>query len=156
MSSVINLNIVCQKFPANFNLLWYFCVWGIHDDCNSFDNKLSTTFKNFTIRQTDARQSELISSSATRRWHKLEAQGPFTAHLITNSKQFSQKKDNKNEWIQINACVVGNTSVCCCEPLVWRRILSKEKPFRYLFLPRPGSTSWNIWPKPLQEWQHSK
>ena len=23
---------------------------------------------------------------------KLEAQGPFTAHLITNSKQFSQKK----------------------------------------------------------------
>ena len=49
---------------------------------------------------------------------KLEAQGPFTAHLITNSKQFSQKKDNQNERIQINACVVGNTSVCCCEPLV--------------------------------------
>ena len=33
----------------------------------------------------------------------LEAQGPFTAHLITNSKQFSQKKDNQNERIQINA-----------------------------------------------------
>ena len=101
---------------------------------------------------------------------KLEAQGPFTAHLITNSKQFSQKKilaafrgmhvspvkhsfgkcdrrtdrqtdrrtdrqtdkvipmclyasqatqkDNQNERIQINACVVGNTSACCCEPLV--------------------------------------
>ena len=38
---------------------------------------------------------------------KLEAQGPFTAHLITNSKQFSQKKDNQNERIQINACVVS-------------------------------------------------
>ena len=49
---------------------------------------------------------------------KLEAQGPFTAHLITNSKQFSQKKDNQNERIQINACVVGNTLVSCCEPLV--------------------------------------
>ena len=66
---------------------------------------------------------------------KLEAQGPFTAHLITNSKQFSQKKDNQNERIQIKACVVGNTSVCCCEPLVWRRILSKEKPFATYFCP---------------------
>ena len=87
---------------------------------------------------------------------KLESQGPFTAHLITKSKQFSQKKDNQNERIQINECVVGNKSVCCCEPLVWRRILSKEKPFRYLFLPRPRSTPWNIWPKQLQEWHHSK
>ena len=45
---------------------------------------------------------------------KLEAQGPFIAHLITNSKQFSQKKDNQNDRIQINACVdsvFGNTSV---------------------------------------------
>ena len=68
---------------------------------------------------------------------KLEAQGPFIAQLITNSKQFSQKKDNQNDRIQINACVdsvVGNTSVCnvCyCEHLVWRRISSKEKPFLY-------------------------
>ena len=30
---------------------------------------------------------------------------------------------------------VDNTSVCCCEQLIWRRILSKEKPFHYLFCP---------------------
>ena len=42
---------------------------------------------------------------------KQEAQGPFIAHLITNSKQFSQQKDNQNDRIQINAyaCVVGNS-----------------------------------------------
>ena len=45
---------------------------------------------------------------------KLKAQGPFIAHLITNSKQFSQKK-RQNDRIQINATVVGNTSVCCYE-----------------------------------------
>ena len=69
------------------------------------------------------------------------------------------KKENQNDSIQINACVdsvVGNTSVCCCEYLVWRRILSKEKPFPYLLFTPPGSTPWNILPKPLPEWQHSK
>ena len=66
---------------------------------------------------------------------KLEARGPFIAHLITNSKQFSQKKDHQNDRIQINACVVGNTSVCCYEHLVLRRLSSNEKPFLYLFLP---------------------
>ena len=71
---------------------------------------------------------------------KLEAQGPFIAHLITNSKQFRQIKDNQNDRIQINACVVSNTSVCCCEHWVWRRISSKEKPFLNLFLLHPGST----------------
>ena len=58
--------------------------------------------------------------------------------MLTNSKQFIQKKDNQNDRIQINACVdsiVRNTSVCYCEHLVWRRISSKEKPFRYLFCP---------------------
>ena len=70
-------------------------------------------------------------------------------------RQFSLK-DNQNDRIQINACVVGNESVCWCEHLVWRRISSKEKPFLYLFLPRPWSTPWKIWPKPLPEWQHSK
>ena len=93
----------------------------------------------------------------TSQWNqKLEAQGPFIAHMRTNSKHFSQIKDNQNDRTQINACVVGNTSVCCCEHLVWRRISSKEKPFLYLFLPHPGSTPWNILPKPLPEWQHSK
>ena len=42
---------------------------------------------------------------------KQEAQGPFITHLITNSKQFSQQKDNQNDRIQINtyACVVGSS-----------------------------------------------
>ena len=80
-------------------------------------------------------------------WPELKAQGPFIAHLITNSKQFSQKRDNQNDRIQINACVdsvVGNTSVCYCEhDLVWRRISSKEKPFLYHFFAPP-------WIQPLE------
>ena len=38
------------------------------------------------------------------------------------------KKDKQNGRIQINACVVSNTSECCCQHLVWKRILSKEEP----------------------------
>ena len=40
--------------------------------------------------------------------NQLEAQGPFIAHLITNSKQFSQKKDNQNDSIQINMSTVSS------------------------------------------------
>ena len=85
-------------------------------------------------------KSPYINRNAKKaKWqHKLEAQGPFIAHLITNSKQFSQKKE-QNDRIQINACVIGNTSLCCYEHFVWKRI-SRKKAFLYLFLPRPGST----------------
>ena len=71
---------------------------------------------------------------------KLEAQEPFIAHLIT-----VRKKVNKNDRIQINACVdsvVGNTSECCCEHLVGRRISLKEKSFLYLFCPAMDLPLW--------------
>ena len=90
---------------------------------------------------------------------QLETRCPWAFYRSPDNQQQtvqSEKRQPKNERIQINACVVGNTSVCWCEPLVWRRILSKEKPFHYLFFPRPRSTRWNIWPKPIQEWHHSK
>ena len=56
--------------------------------------------------------------------------------IEAQQQQFNQKK-NQNDRIQMNACVASNTSVCCCEHLVWRSISSKEKPFQYLILPRP-------------------
>ena len=31
----------------------------------------------------------------------------------------------------------------------------RRSPSSTFFLPRSGSTLWNIWPKPLPEWQHS-
>ena len=40
---------------------------------------------------------------------ELEAQGPFIAHLITNSKQFSQKK-RQPEWQDSNKCMCRQ---CC-------------------------------------------
>ena len=87
----------------------------------------------------------------------LITRGPRAFYRSTDNQQQTVQSEKKTtRRIQINACVVGNTSVCCCEHLVWRRISSKENAFRYLFLPRPRSIPWNIWPKPLQEWQHSK
>ena len=50
-----------------------------------------------------------------------ETRGPRAFYRSPDNQQQtvqSEKKDNQNERIQINACVVGNTSVCCCEPLV--------------------------------------
>ena len=34
--------------------------------------------------------------------YKLEAQGPFIVHLITNSENFSQKNDNQDDRIQLD------------------------------------------------------
>ena len=50
-----------------------------------------------------------------------ETRGPRAFYRSPdNQKQTvqSEKKENQNDRIQINACVVSNTSVCCCEHLV--------------------------------------
>ena len=69
--------------------------------------------------------TKLLSFSKIR---ELEAQGPFITPDNQQQTVQSDKKDNQNDMIQINACLVGNTSVCCCEHLFWRRISSKESP----------------------------
>ena len=89
---------------------------------------------------------------------RYKTRGPMAFYRShDNQQQTAQSEKRQPEWQDSNnARVVGNTSVCCCKLLVWRRISSKEKPLLYLCLPCPGSTPWNIWPKPLPEWQHSK
>ena len=90
--------------------------------------------------------------------HGFQTRGPkvFYRSPVNRQQTVQSVKDNQNDRIQMNAHFIGNTSIWCFELLVWRRISSKEKTLLYLFLPCPGSTPWNIWPKPLPEWQHSK
>ena len=87
----------------------------------------------------------------------LEAQGHFIAHLITHSKQFRQKRRQPE-------CQDSNKGMCRWQlyisMLLWTFGL-KEDFFKGEDLPLPIFAlpwihSWNIWPKPLPEWQHSK
>ena len=136
---------------------------------NKFDLEVGQRSRHGTIGKVLSQRTHMPSIKALpviaqKLWPRLkflwqtdwQTDGRMRFNVPALSRKRGTKKDNQNDRTQINACVISNTSVCCCEHLVWRRISSKEKPFLYLFLPRPGSTPWNIWPKPLPEWQHSK
>ena len=62
--------------------------------------------KNFKRTSQEIDQFCQLSKSSEEQYLQLEAQGPFIAHLITNSKQFSQIK-RQPEWQDSNTCM------CC-------------------------------------------
>ena len=88
------------------------CFRNTYFVCSSFD------------RQTSDKVIHISRSSK----HMTQEIHVHLYRLPDNHQQTVQsKKDNQDDRIPMNACVVSNASICCCDNSVRRRILKNSK-----------------------------
>ena len=129
-------NVTTQKLHQNFDyttiadrLTYRIFSWG--NDCHPTGVVHFTRGPRDFYRSPDNQQQTVQSEKKTTRMTRFKYMHVSTVSLAIH------------QYVAANIWSEGGSRQ-------WKR------PSSTFVLPRPGSNHWNIWPKPLPEWQHSK